>query len=49
MFFDFLHDFAVFFIDGFKYISSSTFGNALLFVLLLSAVAELFWSMTGGF
>lgn len=47
--FELLQDFAVFFMDGFKYISSSTYGNALLFILLLAAVAELFWSMTGGF
>lgn len=47
--FDFLYDFAVFFTDGFKYISSSTVGNALLFILLLAAVSELFWSLTGGF
>lgn len=47
--FELLQDFAVFFMDGFKYISSSTYGNALLFILLLAAVAELFWSIAGGF
>lgn len=46
--FELLKDFSVFFIDGFKYISSCTLGNALLSILLFAAVAELFWSLTGG-
>lgn len=47
--FDLLYDFGDFFIDCFKYIVSSPCGYSLLFLLLLTAVAELFWSMTGGF